>query len=184
VFKYTLCSIIIGFGAGIIVPFFNVYFSQVLLASAAEIGLMFSAGELSMGVASLVLPFLVRKFGKVGSTVLTQAVSIPFLLLIMASTRLFFAFVGFFMRMTLMNMSHPAQNNFYMGEIPEHERGKANSISHFGSTIFRAAGSDIGGYLIAAGTFSYAFQVTAVLYVVGTVLFYWFFRKKDSSIQN
>ena len=184
VFKYTLCSIIIGFGAGIIVPFFNVYFSQVLLASAAEIGLMFSAGELSMGIASLVLPFLVRKFGKVGSTVLTQAVSIPFLLLIMVSTRLFFAFVGFFMRMTLMNMAHPAQNNFYMGEIPEHERGKANSISHFGSTIFRAAGSDIGGYLIAAGTFSHAFQVTAVLYIVGTVLFYWFFRKKDSSIQN
>lgn len=179
VLKFTFCSIIIGFGAGIIVPFFNVYFHQVLHASAAEIGLMFSAGELSMGIASLVLPFMVRKFGKVGSTVLTQAVSIPFLLLIMVSSRLFTAFIGFFMRMTLMNMSHPAQQNFYMGKIPEHERGKANSISHFGSTIFRAAGSDIGGYLIATGTFSHAFQMTAVLYVIGTVLFYTFFRKEE-----
>jgi len=178
VLKFTLCSIIIGLGAGIIVPYFNVYFSQVLHASSAEIGLMFSLGELSMGIASLVLPFLVRRFGKVGSLVLTQFLSIPFLLLIMVSRRLFPAFIGFFMRRTLMNVARPAEKNFYMAEIPEHERGKANSISQFGSTIFRAAGSDIGGYMIATGTFSHAFQVTAILYVVGTILFYVFFRKK------
>ncbi len=179
VLKFTLCSILIGLGAGIIVPYFNVYFSQVLYATEAEIGLIFSLGELSMGIASLVLPFLVRRFGKVGSLVLTQFLSIPFLLLIMISRRLFPAFIGFFMRRTLMNVARPAEKNFYMGEIPEHERGKANSISQFGSTIFRAAGSDIGGYMIATGTFSHAFQVTAILYVVGTVLFYVFFRKKN-----
>jgi MFS family permease len=177
--QYAFCNIIIGFGAGVIVPFFNVYFSQELHASAAEIGLIFSISELSMGVASLVLPFVVRKFNRVGSTVLTQALSIPFLLLIMVATRLVYAFLGFFMRMTLMNMAHPAQRNFYMDEIAEQERGKANSISNFGSTISRAAGSDIGGYLIATGNFSYAFQLTAVIYVMGTVLFYFFFRKKE-----
>jgi predicted MFS family arabinose efflux permease len=177
--QYAFCNIIIGFGAGVIVPFFNVYFSQELHASAAEIGIIFSISELSMGVASLVLPFVVRKFKRVGSTVLTQALSIPFLLLILAANRLAYAFLGFFMRMTLMNMAHPAQRNFYMDEIAEQERGKANSISNFGSTISRAAGSDIGGYLIATGNFSYAFQMTSVIYVVGTALFYFFFRKKE-----
>lgn len=179
VLKITLCSLIIGFGAGVIVPYFNVYFSQVLHATAAQIGIMFSVGELSMGIASLVLPFIVRKFGKVGSLVLTQFLSIPFLLLIMVSTTLFSAFFGFFMRRTLMNLAHPAEKNFYMGEIPEHERGKANSIYQFGSTIFRAVGSDIGGYLLATGNFSHAFQITAFMYVVGTALFYVFFRKKN-----
>ena len=179
VLKFALCSITIGFGAGVIVPFFNVYFSQVHHATAAQIGLIFSVGELSMGIASLVLPFIVRKFGKVGSLVLTQFLSIPFLLLIMVSTTLSSAFIGFFMRRTLMNMARPAEKNFYMGEIPEHERGKANSIYQFGSTIFRAVGSDIGGYLLATGNFSHAFQITALMYVVGTVLFYVFFRKKN-----
>lgn len=37
VLQFTLTSIIIGFGAGVIVPFFNVYFSQELHATAAQI---------------------------------------------------------------------------------------------------------------------------------------------------
>ena len=174
--KFVFYSCLIGFGAGVIVPFFNVYFSQVLHATAAQIGFMFSAGELSMTVASLVLPFIVRRYGKVGSVVLTQILSIPFLLLITVSDTLGPSFVGYFMRTTLMNMAHPAQQNFYMDEISEHERGKANSISQFGSTVCRAAGSDIGGYLLAAGSFSLAFQITGSIYVVGTALFYFFFR--------
>ncbi len=179
VLQFTSCSVIVGFGAGIIVPYFNVYFSQELSATSAQIGLIFSAGTLSMGVASLILPFLVRRFGKVGSTVLTQYVSIPFLLLMMVSTTIFHAFIGHFLRTTLMNVSQPAQRNFYLDHIQENERGKASSISQMGSTLFRAAGSNIGGYLIATGNFSRAFQITAVIYVVGTTLFYFFFRKKE-----
>ena len=179
ILKFAGCSIIIGFGAGIIVPYFNVYFSQELSATSAQIGLIFSAGSLSMGVASLVLPLLVRRLGKVGSTVLTQYVSIPFLLLMMVSTTVFSAFIGHFMRTTLMNMSHPAQRNFYMDHIRESERGKASSISQGGSTLFRAAGSSIGGYLISTGNFSRAFQITAIIYVVGTTLFYAFFKRSE-----
>ena len=179
VLQYVFCGSLIGFGAGVIVPFFNVYFSQVLHATSAQIGLMFSAGELSIGIASLVLPFIVRRYGKVGSTVLTQMLSIPFLLLITVSSSLLYSFVGYFLRTTLMNMAHPAQQNFYMDEISEHERGKANSLSQFGSTLFRAFGSDIGGYLLATGNSSEAFQITGIIYVVGTVLFYFFFRNRD-----
>lgn len=181
ILKFASCSMIIGFGAGVIVPFFNVYFAQELHATAAQIGVMFSASELSMTIASLVLPLLVRRFGKVRSIVLTQAFSIPFLLLIMVSRRLIWAFLGFFMRMTLMNMSHPAQKNFYMDEISEHERGKAASVDQFGSTFSRAFGSDLGGYLIATGTFTRAFQVTTVLYLIGTTLFFTFFKEKESA---
>ncbi|MBU7045624.1 MAG: MFS transporter, partial [Theionarchaea archaeon] len=135
---------------------------------------------LSIGIASLVLPFIVRRYGKVGSTVLTQMLSIPFLLLITVSSSLLYSFVGYFLRTTLMNMAHPAQQNFYMDEISEHERGKANSLSQFGSTLFRAFGSDIGGYLLATGNSSEAFQITGIIYVVGTVLFYFFFRNRDN----
>lgn len=177
--KFAVCSIIIGFGAGVIVPYFNVYFSQVLGATSGQIGLIFSAGAFSMGIASLILPLLVRKFGRVGSTVITQYVSIPFLLLMMVATTVYAAFVGYFLRTTLMNVSHPAQRNFYMDHIAEHERGKANSISRFGSTLFRALGSDVGGFLISEGTFSHAFKITAVIYVIGTTLFFLFFRTKD-----
>jgi MFS family permease len=179
IIKFAVCSMIIGFGAGVIVPFFNVYFAQELHATATQIGVMFSASELSMAIASLVLPFVVKRFGKIGTTVITQFLSIPFLLLIMVTRQLAYAFCGFFMRMTLMNMSNPAQKNFYMDEIPEHERGKANSVSQFGSTFSRAFGSDLGGYLIATGTFNHAFQVTTVLYMIGTTLFFFFFKDKE-----
>jgi MFS family permease len=178
--EFVFCSSLIGFGAGVIVPFFNVYFSQVLRATPAQIGFMFSLGELSMGIASLVLPFVVRKYGKVGSIVLTQILSIPFLLLITVSDSLFPSFIGYFFRTTLMNMAAPAQQNFFMDEISEHERGKANSLSQFGSTLSRAVGSDIGGYLLSIGNFTQAFQITGSIYVVGTALFYFFFKDKNN----
>lgn len=66
-----------------------------------------------------------------------------------------------------------------MDGISEHERGKASSVSQFGSTFSRAFGSNLGGHLIAAERFSFAFQITAALYVVGTALFYLFFRKEE-----
>ncbi|MBU7014218.1 MAG: MFS transporter [Theionarchaea archaeon] len=178
--QFVFCSSLIGFGAGVIVPFFNVYFSEVLQATPAQIGFMFSLGELSMGIASLVLPFVVRRYGKVGSIVLTQILSIPFLLLITVSDTLFPSFIGYFFRTTLMNTASPAQQNFFMDEISEHERGKANSLSQFGSTFSRAFGSDIGGYLLSAGGFTQAFQITGFIYVVGTALFYFFFRNKNN----
>lgn len=176
--QFVICSAVIGFGAGVVVPFFNVYFSRVLHATAAQIGVIFSASQLSVGIAQLVLPVMVRRLGKVGSTVVTQYLSIPFML-VMMSYSLFAAFVGFFFRMAFMNMSFPAQQNFYMDHIREHERGKAASLSQFGSTIFRAAGSNLGGYLIAAGSFSHPFYVAALMYGVGTTLFYAFFRNKE-----
>lgn len=79
-----------------------------------------------------------------------------------------------------MNMASPAQQNFFMDEIPEHERGKANSLSQFGSTFFRALGSDVGGYLLSVGNFNQAFQITGSIYMVGTGLFYFFFRNKNN----
>ncbi len=179
VLQFTLCSIIIGLGAGIIVPYFNVYFSEVLHATSGQIGMMFSAGALTMTIASLILPLSVRRLGRVRSTVLTRYLSIPFLLLMMIAVTLPVAFIGYFMRMTLMNVSHPAQRNFYMDHIVAHERGKANGVAQFGATIFRAAGSKIGGFLIDTGNFSRAFQFTAVMYTVGTSVFYSFFRKKE-----
>jgi MFS family permease len=176
--QFVIYSAVVGFGAGVIVPFFNVYFSRVLNAPAAHIGVLFSVSQLSVGVASLVLPVIVNRFGKVISTVMTQALSIPFML-IMMSHHLVTAFVGFFFRMTFMNMSHPAQQHFFMDHLKEHERAKAISISQFGSTLFRAAGSNLGGYLIDTKSFSHPFYVAALLYGAATTLFYVFFKGKE-----
>lgn len=179
VFQYVVYSSLIGLGAGIIVPFFNVYFSQALHATSAQIGIIFSASQLTMGIAQLLLPFLVRKCGRVRATVITQFLSIPFFLLILLSDNLLIAFLSFFMRMSFMNMAYPAQQNFLMDHVSEHERAKANSISQCGSTVLRAVGSSMGGILIATGSFSRPFYTAAVVYVAATSIFYVFFRNKE-----
>jgi MFS family permease len=179
VFQFVAYSSLIGLGAGIIVPFFNVYFSQVLHATSAQIGLIFSVSQLTVGIAQLLLPLLVKKFGRVKATVITQFLSIPFFLLILLSNNLGVAFLSFFMRMSFMNMAYPAQQNFYMDHVAEHERAKANSVSQFGSTVLRAVGSSMGGILIATGSFSQPFYTAALVYVAATSMFYIFFRKKE-----
>ncbi|MGD2247718.1 MAG: MFS transporter [Candidatus Methanofastidiosia archaeon] len=179
VLQFVVYSSLIGLGAGIIVPFFNVYFSQALHATSAQIGFIFSVSQLTVGIAQLLLPLLVKKFGRVKATVITQFLSIPFFLLILLSNNLGIAFLSFFMRMSFMNMAYPAQQNFYMDHVAEHERAKANSISQFGSTVLRAVGSSMGGILIATGSFSQPFYTAALVYVAATSMFYIFFRKKE-----
>ncbi|HSL93097.1 MAG TPA: MFS transporter, partial [Bacillota bacterium] len=80
--KLALPELLMGLGAGMFVPFLNVYFSRHLLASAAQVGFIFSAMNLVTTVAVLWAPVLGMRRGKIGATVLTRLLSIPILLVI------------------------------------------------------------------------------------------------------
>jgi MFS family permease len=168
---------LIGVGAGMVVPFFNVYFYDVLKASTGEIGLIFSAGQIVMVAGLLIIPMLVGRFGKVRTIALAQVLSIPFLILIALTTNIFFAAIGYIMRMTLMNMANPAVSSFNMEIVAEQERATVSSLTQMGWYLLYALSTFFSGITMSQGNYLLPFMITCVVYFIAAVAYYVFFLR-------
>ncbi len=105
--KLILPSLVISIGAGMVMPFMNVFFRNVHNQSDAAIGVIFAWGSLAMGVGLVVAPALAERFGKIQVVTATQALSIPFLALLGFAPWFEVSVVAYYFRLTLMNMSGP-----------------------------------------------------------------------------
>src|SRR5208337_1194934 len=70
--KFTLISALTGVGTGMIVPYFNVYFSRVLHATSFETGLVFAGTDALMVLGFIITPHITARLGRARATTLTQ----------------------------------------------------------------------------------------------------------------
>ena len=80
--KLLLPSLIISFGAGLFMPFMNVFYRVVHNQSDQVIGTLFAWGSLAMGIGLMIAPPIADRLGKIQFVVLTQGLSIPFMILL------------------------------------------------------------------------------------------------------
>jgi len=175
--KLSLPNLFIGFGAAILVPYFNVFFVERHQMSDASLGLLFGAGSLLTGVACIIGPRLVGNLGgKVRMVILIQAVSLVFLLMIGFSPWPWLAVVGFLARGALMNMVAPLFDAFGLELSLESEHGAVNSIRSLALNVGWAVGPYISGLVQQRYGYSPLFISTAVLYSISILLVWIFFR--------
>jgi MFS family permease len=175
--RLVFVNMLIGIGAGMVVPFFNVYFYKVLNATTGQIGLIFSVGQIVMVAGLLIIPMLVGRFGKVRTIALTELLSIPFLILIALTMNIYLAAVGYIMRMTLMNMANPAISSFNMEIVAEQERATVSSLTQTGWYLLYAISTFISGIMMSRGSYLLPFLITCVVYVIAAVAYYVFFLR-------
>jgi len=84
--KLIFPLLITSLGAGLIMPFMNVFFRTVHHQSDSAIGAMFALGSLAMAVGLIIAPPLADRIGKIQLVVISQALSIPFLYFLGFST--------------------------------------------------------------------------------------------------
>jgi predicted MFS family arabinose efflux permease len=175
--RLVFVNMLIGVGAGMVVPFFNVYFYKVLQATTGEIGFIFSIGQIVMVAGLLIIPMLVGRFGKVRTIALTELLSIPFLILIALTMNIYLAAVGYIMRMTLMNMANPAISSFNMEIVAEEERATVSSLTQTGWYLLYAVSTVISGIMMSHGSYLLPFLITCIVYAVAAVAYYVFFLR-------
>ncbi len=127
--KLIIINGLVGIGAGMIVPFFNVYFHTVLSATTDQIGLIFSAGEVVMIAGLTIIPMMTVRLGKIKTIAFTELASIPFLIMLAFTANIYVAAFAYMMRMTLMNMGNPAINNFNMELVTGEQRATVSSLT-------------------------------------------------------
>ncbi len=175
VFIYTA---IIGFGAGMIVPFFGVFLKYQLSVADTVVGVILAISQLGTVLGGLSVPLLSKKFGKAKTVILVQMLSIPFLMLIGINKSIILVTIAFFFRSSLMNMAHPLIQNLYMELVPAQNRALVNAMRSSANNLSRAGGIFIGGLMMKSISYSAPYAVTIVCYLLGSSLFFFLFAAK------
>jgi MFS family permease len=119
---------------------------------------------------------------KIRAVVLTQALSLVFLLVMGFSPFFWMVGIGFLMRGTLMNMAVPLYSAFSMELIPEREQGTVNSVKELAWQVGWAVGPYISGLVQLSFGFTPLFITTAVLYASAILVTWIFFGQKEHSL--
>lgn len=179
--KLFIYNLLIGFGAGLVVPYFNVYLKYKVHASTSQIGVIMSLAQGAMGIGGLITPHMAAKFGKVKTIIICQVLSIPFLMLIALPPNLMIVATAMFMRNGLMNMSGPVVNNMAMELIEPSERSIFASINGISNNLSRAFSAMVGGFImnVLPNGYEVPYFITAITYIIATLFFYRAFRGID-----
>lgn len=177
--KFVIAQALVGFGAGLFVPFSNVYFENRFHLSTSVVGLIMSAGQLTTVVATLLGPFLVGKIGRVGTVFLLQILSIPFMITLGDTPWLWVAVGAYLMRGAIMNAANPITSSFMMETVSDSMKGLANSASQMVFQLGWAVCGRLSGQIIDRYGYGRIFYLAGLLYATSAVYYFVMFRGLD-----
>jgi MFS family permease len=178
-FRIGFVNFLVGVGAGLIIPFLNLYFRDRFDLAPDQIGFYFIILQFSMLAGTLCGPLLTPRFGLVRTIVITQLASIPFMLILAYARSLYLAVPAFVLRGALMNMGVPVNTNFCMELCDKSEQGLVNALTMVSWTSSWMVSVAIGGEIIEKYGYTVVLNVSAVLYILSTWSYYAFFSKVE-----
>ncbi len=162
-------------GAGLIMPFMNVFFREVHHQPDPVIGSLFAWGSLAMGAGLLIAPVLADRMGKIQLVVLSQAFSIPFLALLGFAPWFWLSAGAYYVRLALMNMSGPVYQTFVMEHVEADARATVASLVSMSWSFGWAFSPMVSGWLQVRYGFGPPFAGTITLYTLAVFLYWRFF---------
>lgn len=176
--KLILPMLLTSIGAGLIMPFMNVFFRVVHDQPDPVIGTLFAWGSLAMGIGLLMAPALAERTGKIQLVVITQAISIPFLILLGFSPLFWVGAASYYIRLALMNMSSPVYQTFVMEHVEPSSRATVASLSSMAWNFGWAFSPTISGWLQVKYGFGLPFIGTIILYTIAVFMYWAFFWRR------
>jgi MFS family permease len=177
--KLVLPLLVTSIGAGLIMPFMNVFFRVVHNQPDPVIGSLFAWGSLAMGLGLLIAPPLADRMGKIQLVVITQALSIPFLILLGFAPVFWVSALSYYVRLALMNMSTPVYQTFVMEHVEPEARATVASLVSMAWNFGWAFSPTVSGYLQVRYGFGPPYLITIILYVISIMLYWAFFWRRQ-----
>lgn len=176
-FRLCLPQFFMGMGAGLVIPFLNIYFVNRFTLDSSFIGKIYSVGQLFMVVGFLIGPVFGKKIGLVRTVAFSQLASIPFFLILAFGYYLPPVIIAFWFRGSLMNMAWPLYSNFAMEKVEPNQHAATNSFLSLAWNSSWMISALIGGRLIEYYGFVPVMLVAISLYVSVSMTILLFFRK-------
>jgi len=178
--KAIIPTIIIAIGAGLTIPFINLFFFHNFQIDSTGFAVIGGVASVLVAILALLVPNVKNKLGFKKGITYTQTTAV-FALVSLATTEFFtnywwafpLAVFCFWVRTPLMNMAAPMTSELTMNYVGKKNQEMLSAIMaaiwsgswFFSSQIFR--------YLKAEGLpYAYIFYITAVLYGFGVFMYY------------
>lgn len=179
-FKAIVPTVIISIGAGLTIPFINLFFYHDFGVDSSEFALIGGGASLLVAFMALLVPKVKDILGFKKGITLTQSIAV--LALVALATTEFFveywwslplAILCFWIRTPLMNMAAPMTSELTMNYVGKENQEILSAITaaiwsgswYFSSQIFRFLKSMDMPY-------AYIFYITAALYAFGVFTYY------------
>ncbi len=174
--RFAVLNLVLGLGAGFTIPFLSLYFATVFGLGPSSIGSLFAVSGALTGLAVLVTPLLVRRFGKLAAMLVTQAASIPLLLVLAHSRLVWLSVAAFWIRGALMNAATPILNQVVMEHSPEAHRPLVTNLVSLSWSVGWSLSVAVSGVVITRHGYLLPFYATVVVYLAYMVMLHRFFR--------
>jgi MFS family permease len=182
-FRLLLPGFLTSLGAGQLIPFLNVFIQHKFGLDLPAVNAIFAVTSLGTALAILGQPALASRFGRIGSIVLVQGASIPFLVILGFSPVLWTVIVALTVRNSLMNAGSPIFDAFSMERVSPAERATLAagltmlwSLGWFFAPLYY---SQLQASLGFTAGYAVDFVTIIVLYTVATSLLWTWFHGSD-----
>lgn len=182
VWKLLVPQLVISLGAGLLIPYLNIFFKQRFGISDSLLGFAFGVSQLGMGLATMLAPIAAERWGNVRTIAGSQLASLPFLLTLGFVPVLPVAVGAFWVRATLMNMGGPLYTAFAMEQAEEHERGKLGAMLGLTWSVGRGVGPGISGVVQQSVGFPPLFLATGATYLLAALMLQSFFGQTEKAV--
>lgn len=179
--KFAIPQALTGIGAGVLIPYFPIYFKLRFELDIGAIGILFAMQAFVMAFMTFYLPRMAEKRGSVYITAAFHGASILAMILIPFTPWLSIVVLLFLIRTSLMNVPGPIMTSFMMSQLPHSFRATAQSYTGFAWMLTHAVGVLIGGFLWDMGDLVLPFYIATVLYIFSTAAYFLFFYKLDDA---
>jgi hypothetical protein len=173
--KMLVSTLVIGLGAGLIVPIFSLWFFLKFGQTESFTGPLFALGSAVNAFAFLAAPVLARRYGFFRTVLALNVCGTLFLLALAASPWFAVAGVLYLARNASMNMSWPVLSSFLLTVVDPSERSSASAVVGLSFRLPFAVSTTFGAVMMAQDV-DLPLYVTTLLYGLGAAIFFVFFR--------
>jgi len=159
-------NFLIGIGAGLLIPFFNLFFVLTFRIPESALGNLFALSSVFVAVGGLLSGFLATRYGRFRIIVLSQIASIPFFFLIGFVPVFWISGAAFVLRNLLMNMSTPLLSVLLLEKLVGERRLFASALFFTAWNGGWAISSYASGVIQKSFGFSPLFFLTPAIYIV------------------
>jgi len=196
--KAIIPTLIIAIGAGLTIPFINLFFYHNFKVDSSEFAAIGGIASILVAIMALLVPNVKNKLGFKKGITYTQTTAV-IALVALATTEFFasywwalpIAVLCFWIRTPLMNMAAPMTSELtmnYVGKRNQEMLSATTAAIWSGSWFFS---SQIFRHLIAEGlSYAYIFYITSILYSFGVFMYYLLIRdyerrnNKDNNVEK
>ena len=182
-YRLLLPGFLTSLGAGQLIPFLNVFVQTKFSLGLPAVNAVFAITSLGTAFAILAQPALARRFGRIGSIVLVQGASLPFLVILGFSPILWTVVAALTVRNSLMNAGSPIFDAFAMERVSGAEQATLAAgmtlLWSLGWTVAPLYYSTLQATLGFTAGYTVDFITIIVLYTISTSLLWRWFRRDD-----